>query len=262
MGALGVESKERGLAVQSFEDWLDKSQEGRGARLKINKVTIFPNAPMGATMKAIRDEWERANGVNRSNMTDEEIARVCHQANRGLCAAFGDHSQPDWEDAPEWARTSAVKGVAFTRANPEAPPSASHESWLAEKEATGWKYGPVKDPEKKEHPCFVPYDELPPEQKAKDYVFQAVARALISAPTGAHLQVEFRDDDGHSVRAHLEELIRGIQGVSVGGGTDLASLEAFERKEALQDASVLLNPAFAGFNQAASAPAPHGEPGV
>lgn len=44
--------------------------------------------------------------------------------------------------------------------------------------AAGWKYGPVKDPERKEHPCFVPYDGLPPEQRAKDYLFRAVVHQL------------------------------------------------------------------------------------
>ena len=62
--------------------------------------------------------------------------------------------------------------------NPDAPPSASHESWLAVKEADGWKYGEVKDPENKEHPCFVPYEQLPEEQKAKDHLFKAVVEAL------------------------------------------------------------------------------------
>lgn len=109
----------------------------------------------------------------------EKIARVCHEANRAYCAALGDHSQPEWEGAPEWQRSSAIAGVEFIRANPDAPPSASHESWLAVKEAEGWKWGPVKDPAKKEHPCFVPYAELPVEQKAKDYIFGAVARALL-----------------------------------------------------------------------------------
>ncbi len=110
--------------------------------------------------------------------TAEQIAKTCHEVNRALCAAFGDHSQVAWEEAPDWQRKSAIKGVEFCQANPTAPPSANHDSWLAEKESTGWKYGPVKDAEKKEHPCFVPYDELPPDQKAKDYVFKAVVGAL------------------------------------------------------------------------------------
>jgi hypothetical protein len=107
-----------------------------------------------------------------------EIARVCHEVNRAYCQALGDTSQVAWEQAPEWQRQSAIVGVEFNLANPDAPPSASHDSWLAEKTRDGWKYGPVKDADKKEHPCFVPYDELPVEQKAKDYLFKATVAAL------------------------------------------------------------------------------------
>jgi len=106
------------------------------------------------------------------------VAAVCHEANRALCACLGDHSQPTWGEAPDWQVESAIKGVEFNLANPEAPASASHDSWLAEKERGGWIYGPVKDPEKKEHPCFVPYEELPIEQQAKDHLFKAVVEAL------------------------------------------------------------------------------------
>ena len=111
-------------------------------------------------------------------MNDEQIAKVAHEVNRAYCQALGDNSQPEWGDAPEWQRSSAINGVAFHRANPDAGPEHSHNEWLKEKEANGWKYGPVKDEEKKEHPCFVPYDELPPEQKAKDYIFRAVVHSL------------------------------------------------------------------------------------
>lgn len=109
---------------------------------------------------------------------DEHIARVCHEVNRAYCASIGDNSQPAWADAPEWQRESAINGVKFTIANPDALPSASHDSWSAEKVAAGWVYGPVKDPEAKQHPCLVPYDELPVEQRTKDYLFQAVVRSL------------------------------------------------------------------------------------
>jgi hypothetical protein len=109
----------------------------------------------------------------------EAIAKACHEVNRAYCVSLGDHSQPTWEDAPAWQRASACSGVRFTRAHPAAPPSASHDNWLAEKARDGWKYGPVKDPAKKEHPCFVPYDELPTEQQTKDHLFQAVVRAML-----------------------------------------------------------------------------------
>ena len=112
-------------------------------------------------------------------MNIEMIARICHEANRAYCAALGDHSQKAWDQAPEWQRKSAILGVEFIHDHPMAKPSASHESWLAEKEADGWCYGAVKDSDAKTHPCFVPYDDLPVEQKAKDYIFGAIARAML-----------------------------------------------------------------------------------
>jgi hypothetical protein len=112
-------------------------------------------------------------------MSVDEIARICHEANRAYCAALGDRSQPAWEDAPDWQKASAITGVEFIHANPNASPSALHESWLAQKKADGWKYGAVKDPEAKTHPCFVPYNDLPAEQRAKDYIFGGIARAML-----------------------------------------------------------------------------------
>lgn len=111
-------------------------------------------------------------------MDDTDIACVAHEVNRAYCAAIGDNSQLPWDEAPDWQRQSAIKGVEFVMANREAPPSASHDSWLEEKRAAGWTYGPVKNADLKQHPCFVPYDELPPEQKAKDYIFRATVLAL------------------------------------------------------------------------------------
>src|SRR4051812_33385479 len=104
-------------------------------------------------------------------MTVEQIAKVAHEVNRSYCVALGDNSQPEWHEAPEWQKSSAINGVNFHLANPHAGASHSHDAWLKEKEETGWKYGPVKNPETKEHPCFVPYEQLPVEQKAKDYLF-------------------------------------------------------------------------------------------
>lgn len=110
--------------------------------------------------------------------TVDEVARVCHEVNRAYCATLGDHSQLPWDEAPEWARTSAMNGVSAIVFGKVKTPEESHESWLAEKAATGWKYGPAKDPEKKEHPCFRPYSELPAEQRTKDHLFRAVVLAM------------------------------------------------------------------------------------
>ena len=111
-------------------------------------------------------------------MKKENVAQVAHEINKAFCASIGDFSQPTWEEAPEWQKLSAINGVQFHLDNPDASPSASHDSWLKQKEEEGWKYGEVKDAEKNEHPCFVPYEELPIEQKSKDYLFKQVIHSL------------------------------------------------------------------------------------
>jgi len=112
-------------------------------------------------------------------MDIKDIARVCHEANRTYCELIGDFTQVSWYAAPDWQKDSAIKGVLFIQSNPNAPSSASHDSWLQEKKINGWKYGPIKNVEKKEHPCFVPYDDLPLEQRRKDHLFGAICRALL-----------------------------------------------------------------------------------
>lgn len=113
-------------------------------------------------------------------MTREDIAKVAHELNKAYCESIGDNSQPTWENAPDWQKNSAIAGVDFHLANPDASPSASHDSWLKQKEAEGWKYGPVKDAEKKEHPCFVDYHELEVSQRSKDYLFKQTIHSLKS----------------------------------------------------------------------------------
>lgn len=112
-------------------------------------------------------------------MNAKDIAEVCHEVNRAYCVALGDTSQQPWALAPDWQRQSAIMGVLAHLAEPDGlQPSRSHELWLEQKTREGWKYGPVKDAEKKEHPCFTAYANLPPEQRAKDYLFGAVCSNL------------------------------------------------------------------------------------
>lgn len=111
-------------------------------------------------------------------MDIESIAAVCHEVNRALCRSFGDDSQKPWGEAEQWQRDSAITGVKFRLANPDAKESAQHDAWCTDKVADGWKYGRVKNANSKEHPCLVPFDELPPEQKAKDALFCAVVDSL------------------------------------------------------------------------------------
>ena len=107
-----------------------------------------------------------------------QAAAICHEANRSLCESQGDYSQAPWENSPDWQQSSAIKGVKFCLDNPDAPASANHYSWSAQKIAEGWTYGSVKDPVAKTHPCLVPFDVLPAAQQAKDYLFKSIVAGL------------------------------------------------------------------------------------
>ena len=106
------------------------------------------------------------------------VAKMCHAANKAWCELHGDMSQPDWDDAPNWQKESAILGVEFHRQNPTAGDSASHDSWMSQKAAGGWVYGLEKDPTRKTHPCMVPFSELPHQQRKKDAIFRAMVHAL------------------------------------------------------------------------------------
>ncbi|NED96427.1 hypothetical protein G1H11_14045 [Phytoactinopolyspora alkaliphila] len=111
-------------------------------------------------------------------MSAEEIARVCHEANRALQLVDGDPapSRP-WDDAPTWQRESAVAGVRNALAETH-DPAAHHQAWVDAKAADGWTYGTTKDPEARTHPCMLPYDDLPANQRRKDVLFLSIVNSL------------------------------------------------------------------------------------
>ena len=130
----------------------------------------------------------------------EACARAAHEVNRVYCLVLGDTSQVSWDEAPDWQKSSARTGAAGVLDGDG--PEDSHRSWLAEKEASGWKYGPVKDPEKKEHPCMVPYDQLPAAQRLKDDLFVStvteMALAFGVAPESFGEVIVSYGETGHS----------------------------------------------------------------
>jgi hypothetical protein len=45
---------------------------------------------------------------------------------------------------------------------------SSHDIWARQRMADGWRYGRARDDTKKEHPCLVPYADLPESEKEYD----------------------------------------------------------------------------------------------
>lgn len=44
----------------------------------------------------------------------------------------------------------------------------NHDVWAQQRLAEGWTYGPKRNDDRKEHPCLVPYDQLPESEKEYD----------------------------------------------------------------------------------------------
>lgn len=124
------------------------------------------------------------------------IARIAHEVNRAYCISIGDMSQPTWDEAPAWQKSSALNGVV-AHMKQDLTPEQSHESWMEEKRAAGWRWGPFKDAEAKVHPCFTEYALLPQEQQAKDHLFKAVVDSFKAhdAANPAPAQQDFSFDE-------------------------------------------------------------------
>jgi hypothetical protein len=124
---------------------------------------------------------KRANALETPE-TIEQAARVCHEALRAFSQTLGDDSLLPWDDAPEWQRQSSRDGVRFQfaqfAAGIEASASATHDEWLKQRRAGGWKHGESKDHQTKQHPSLVAYADLPASEKLKDYLFAAICKAF------------------------------------------------------------------------------------
>lgn len=108
----------------------------------------------------------------------DEIARVCHEGNRGLQLALGGPVSPPWDQCQSWLQASVMRGVRFRLDNPTAPCSELHSHWMRDRIAAGWRLGEKKDEDAKRHPNLVPWEELPRGEQVKDELFTAIVTTL------------------------------------------------------------------------------------
>jgi ryanodine receptor 2 len=57
----------------------------------------------------------------------------------------------------------------------------AHNIWASDRIANGWRFGPARDDGRKEHPCLVPYEELPESEKAYDrHIVLGTLKAILA----------------------------------------------------------------------------------
>jgi len=111
---------------------------------------------------------------------NEILARLSHLCWRCYQMGAGQaHNEPTPDNIE-----SQINGWKFFYENPDAIPEDNHKNWMEHKLKLGWKWGPVKDVEKKEHPDLVPYNELPEVERRKDDMDILARRTLWELVTG------------------------------------------------------------------------------
>lgn len=131
-------------------------------------VNATPNQAVFATSNGI--DWQKEARI-------QMMAECAYNVNRAYCQAIGDTSIAPWKDALSQTKEGYIKDVRSRLDNPLSP-AGQHSLWMEHKIADGWKYGAIKDDENRLHPAMVAYDDLPQEQKVKDFLFQAVIDSL------------------------------------------------------------------------------------
>lgn len=107
-----------------------------------------------------------------------EIAKVCHQADKGICESWGDFSQKDWDDLPKEHQECTVAYVEYLLLNSDVTPIEQHDAWVQSKLAIGWVRWNPDCIVPNTHPCMVEYEELGHQRHVRDTVFAAIVRRM------------------------------------------------------------------------------------
>jgi hypothetical protein len=117
--------------------------------------------------------------------TDEQMAGEVHEAIRGLQIIHLDPTASAiWALSHPQLQLVSLRGVRRVRATPGITAREHHEGWVDDMAELGWRYGPVRDPDLREHPNLVPYGQLRPEEQHKD----AAALLLVTWMAGLEWQ--------------------------------------------------------------------------
>lgn len=82
---------------------------------------------------------------------------------------------PPWNDRePEFQKQFLDVIEMMCGPDRKTDPEELHDDWVRAYADMGWKYGPVRDAEKREHPDMVSFADLPWRERNKDEVFIAL----------------------------------------------------------------------------------------
>jgi hypothetical protein len=80
--------------------------------------------------------------------------------------------------AADWLKNSTIASVSSILSSSAATPEKCHVSWLSFMEASGWKYGELKAPEKLEHDALLSFSELSGKERAKYDLLLSIVQSI------------------------------------------------------------------------------------
>jgi len=91
-----------------------------------------------------------------------------------------------------------------------------HERWVAHKVKTGWRHGDSFDEAKMLHPCIVPWEKLPEDERVKDRLLVLHLPEIVAAAGLTMARCEALDPlrigvTGHRVLADIELVRAGVE---------------------------------------------------
>ena len=99
-------------------------------------------------------------------LTDEDLARICHEAHLALRIGLNSSADDMHFDAlPQERKDVVISQVRLIRAGKS--PDEVHQAWVDHQLEHGWRWGISRNLIQKTHPNLVPYGDLPVEEKAK-----------------------------------------------------------------------------------------------
>lgn len=116
--------------------------------MRFEKITIFVRTTRIPAVSQVR--------LPDGRRTDrQERAQECHRKETNMKQPY----------IPQPIDVSRIELPAALAPLTEALARNVHEVWAATRIAQGWRFGPERNDARKEHPCLIPYEELPEEER-------------------------------------------------------------------------------------------------
>ena len=103
-------------------------------------------------------------------VTVPELAEALHTVTRLLGRTDGQ-TISTWAELGNEDRLRSAMAINAIMRDSTRTAEELHNLWLQIKVSMGWKYGPVYNLGKLEHPCIISFDRLPTEEKLKDEIW-------------------------------------------------------------------------------------------